>query len=363
MAGPEDQGGEKEFDPSQRRLDQAREQGDVIRSEDIQAALSLGGLLLAAALFGGWAVHQSGTAGMALLSRVDGLSGHPAGGAGPQVAGALARMAGPWMALMLLPGALVILWLLASRALVFAPSKLAFKASRISILSNAGQKFGRAGLVDFAKKALKMVAYALALAWYLRRGAEELFLAAGMEAGPVTWLMLRQMAGLLAIFLALTAAFGLADYLWQRTEFLRRNRMTRKEMTDELKENEGDPHMKADRRRRGQEIATRKMLVEVPKADVVIVNPTHYAVALKWDRGQGRAPVCVAKGVDEIAARIRSLAQEHGVPVRSDPPTARALHAALEPGQEIRPEHYAAVAAAIRFAEALRKRARRSVLR
>jgi flagellar biosynthetic protein FlhB len=95
------------------------------------------------------------------------------------------------------------------------------------------------------------------------------------------------------------------------------------------------------------------MLAKVPEADVVLVNPTHYAVALKWDRGSGRAPVCVAKGVDEVALAIRARAQTAGVPVRSDPPTARALHATLELGDEIRPEHYKAVAAAIRFADRL----------
>ena len=117
--------------------------------------------------------------------------------------------------------------------------------------------------------------------------------------------------------------------------------------------------MKADRRRRAQEIATNRMLVDVPKADVVIVNPTHYAVALIWSRGKGSVPRCVAKGTDEIAARIRERAQAAGVPIRRDPPTARALFATVEVGRDIRPEHYAAVAAAIRFSDAMRKKARR----
>jgi flagellar biosynthetic protein FlhB len=99
------------------------------------------------------------------------------------------------------------------------------------------------------------------------------------------------------------------------------------------------------------------MLADVPDADVVIVNPLHYAVALKWNRGGGGAPVCVAKGVDEIAFRIREVAAEAGVPVRRDPPTARALFAVVEIGEEIRIEHYKAVAAAIRFAEEMRKKA------
>lgn len=361
MAGPEDEG-EKEFEPTQRRLDQARAEGDVIRSEDIQAALSLAGLLLAMAILGGWAIHLAGGAGMALLQGAGRLSG-PGSGAGPEIAGAALRMAGPPLLVLAGPGLLVLAWLVASRGLVLAPAKLAMKGSRISILANAQQKFGRGGRVDFARRGAKMLAFGAALAWYLKGSAGALLLAAGLAPGQVVLLMVKQVLGLMLLFLALLAGFGLADYLWQRAEFLRRLRMTRKELLDEMKDSEGDPHIKADRRRRAQEIATRKMLVEVPKADIVLVNPTHYAVALKWHRARGRAPVCVAKGVGEIALRIRALAQESGVPVRSDPATARALHASLEIGDEVRPEHYAAVAAAIRFADGLRKRARRSVLR
>ena len=106
------------------------------------------------------------------------------------------------------------------------------------------------------------------------------------------------------------------------------------------------------------EISQNQMMPEVPKADVVIVNPTHYAVALKWSRSPGEAPVCVAKGVDEIAHAIRKAASEAGVPIHSDPPTARALHATVEIGAEIPVEQYRAVAAAIRFAQAMRERAR-----
>jgi flagellar biosynthetic protein FlhB len=128
---------------------------------------------------------------------------------------------------------------------------------------------------------------------------------------------------------------------------------------DEFKESEGDPHFKAARRQRAQEVATNRMLVDVARADVVVVNPTHYAVALRWDRGKGGAPVCVAKGVDEIARAIRERAAEHGIPIHSDPPTARAMFASVELGQEIRAEHFRAVAAAIRFADAMRRKARR----
>jgi len=145
--------------------------------------------------------------------------------------------------------------------------------------------------------------------------------------------------------------------MWQLFQHQRRNRMSRQELVDENKDSEGDPHTKLQRRQRGQAIAMNQMLTDVGRADVIVVNPTHYAVALKWQRGDRTAPICVAKGVDEIAARIREAGAAAGVPIHSDPPTARALHATVELGAPIRPEHYSAVAAAIRFAEAMRKRA------
>ena len=101
-----------------------------------------------------------------------------------------------------------------------------------------------------------------------------------------------------------------------------------------------------------------QMLQDVARADVIVVNPTHYAVALKWQRGDKSAPICLAKGVDVVAARIREKAAEAGVPIHRDPPTARAIYATVEVGHAIRPEHFKSVAAAIRFAEAMRKRAK-----
>lgn len=350
----------KEFDPSQRRLQQAREEGDLVRSEELQAAAASAGFLVALLAAGGWAVARSGEAGMAFLARSDrfSLAGDRAG---ETIWPGLAAMAAPAFVLLVVPAVAVLAWLIGSQSLVAAPSKLAMKGSRVSILSNAKQKFGREGLVDFAKRAVKMLAIGAVLALYLRSKSDLLFSTARMDAGQISLILVDVMIGFLLMGLLLTLGFGVLDYVIQRMNFLRRNRMTRKEMTDEMKESEGDPHFKADRRRRAQEIANRRMLTEVPTADVVIVNPTHYAVALKWDRKKGRAPICVAKGVDEIAARIRERAQESGVPIRRDPPTARAIFAAVDLGEEIRQEHYAAVAAAIRFADAMRKRARKGL--
>lgn len=177
--------------------------------------------------------------------------------------------------------------------------------------------------------------------------------------GPASMTLANLVIGFLSLVLVVSLVVGLIDIVWQRQEHLRKNRMSRKEVTDEAKQQDGDPHVKNQRRQRGYEIAMNQMLADVPEADVVIVNPTHYAVALKWTRKPGAAPACVAKGVDEIAARIREVAAKEGVPIHSDPPTARALHATVEIGQEIHPDQYRAVAAAIRFAEAMRARARK----
>jgi flagellar biosynthetic protein FlhB len=160
--------------------------------------------------------------------------------------------------------------------------------------------------------------------------------------------------------LVIVAIIAAVDFFWQRFDHNRKLRMTYQELKDESKQSEGDPHMKAQRRQRAQEIAQNQMLLAVPKADVLIVNPTHYTVALKWDRAPGKAPVCLAKGVDEIAARIREIARREGIPVHEDPPTARSIHALVEVGRQIPPDQYRAVAAAILFADQMRRKARRS---
>ncbi len=150
----------------------------------------------------------------------------------------------------------------------------------------------------------------------------------------------------------------MVDAIFQHDEHRRKNMMSRKEIQDETKDAEGDPHMKGKRRQKAMEIATGQMMAAVPEASVVIVNPTHYAVALKWDGGAGTAPICVAKGVDEVAATIRRIANENAIPIHSDPPTARALYATIGIGDEVEEEYYAPVAAAIRFADDMRERAK-----
>ncbi len=346
MSGAEE--GERSHAPTERRLAEARERGEIARSADLTTAAAWGGFLLVAATLGPAALTRAGQAGAALLAGADRLAPDLLAAPAPRAAGLAMAFGAAILPLFAAPAAAALLALAVQRALIFTPSRLKPKLSRISPLAMLGQKFGPDGLFDFARSTAKLALFAGALGlWLLRRG--DLLL--GM-------MHLGEAPRFLGVVVLIAAVIGVADWLWQMLSLRRRLRMTRQELVEEHRNAEGDGHVKAARRARAQEIATNRMLRDVPRADVVIVNPTHYAVALKWTRGSGRAPVVVAKGADEIAARIRALALGAGVPIHSDPPTARLLHAALRVGQEIRPEHYRAVAAAIRFAEAMRRRAR-----
>lgn len=355
----EDDGGDKSHEASQRKLDEARKKGEIPRSPDMLTAATYLGMLLTGLALGGGSVIRFGDALLPLVAQPDRLAPlffgdmarAPTGG----LLAAVLKPVLPWLAV---PALMVLLTLFASRTLLFTSSKLAFKFNRLSPVENAKNKFGRRGLFEFAKSFAKLVLYSVLLGLFLASRLDEIAGIGRASAREAAALMGTLMLRLLGIAALVAIALGAIDYLWQRAEHLRRNRMSQKELRDEYKEAEGDPMFRQHRRARAQEIAMSRMMADVPEADVVIVNPTHYAVALRWSRLPGEAPVCVAKGVDEIARRIREIAAEAEVPIQSDPPTARALYATTEIGEQIAPDHFRPVAAAIRFAEEMRRKMR-----
>lgn len=357
MSGPDDDG-EKSHAPSQRRLDEARRRGEIPVSADLLSAAALAGVLAAGMIFGPEAVDRAGRAGRSLVEGAERLA--PALLTAPEapMAGVGLALIGPATPFFALPVLFVLLAGLLQRAFVLSPEKIRPRLSRISPLAGARQRFGPDGLFNFAKSALKLGVISVILAAYVAAEGEEILSSLRLSPAESAILMLRLMAGFLLLSLLFSVIVGGADYGWQLYRHLVRNRMSRQEVMEEMKDSEGDPQVKGRRRQRGQEIAMNRMLADVAGADVVIVNPTHYAVALKWKRGDRSAPVCLAKGVDEVAARIRERAATHGVPLHRDPPTARALHATVEVGHPVLPEHYRAVAAAIRFAESMRRKAK-----
>jgi flagellar biosynthetic protein FlhB len=351
--------GDKPFEPTQSKLEKARREGDLARSNDIIAAGSYAGFLLAflfaltgslsdLASYLAWFIEQPDRIAPLLFegSYASGL---------PGMTTHLVALLSPWF---LLPAGMALLVILARRHFVITPAHAKPKLSRISPIAVAKQKFGATGLFEFAKGFVKLLIFAVVLWFFMETQIDDITATLWTEPRVTLGFLGKLITAFLITVLVIAVLIGLLDMLWQQHEYMSRNRMSYKDMQDETKESEGDPYQKQQRRQRGMELAANKMLLDVPKADVVIVNPTHYAVALRWSRKKGEAPVCVAKGVDAVAAQIRAIAAENGVPLHSDPPAARALHATTKIGAQISPDHYKAAAAAIRFAETLKRKAR-----
>ena len=343
--------GDKSFDATPERLRKARQEGDLPTSPEVTSLAASLGIWLGLAVMGA-----------GVLPALDALSGafvRPEALSAALLAGesvGLTRAGAGLILPLVLPGAaLVVAGLAAQRAVSFAPKKLKPKLDRIDPVKGLSRRYGPQGLAEFARAAVKLVGVATLGALYLwgRRDAYGGMIALPPEALPAA--MRAEGLRVLGLGLLVMLLAAAIDLPWRRAQHARRLRMTRQEVQDENKENEGDPTLKQSRRRRAQEVAKNQMLRDAGEATVVIVNPTHYAVALKWSRGDEAVPVCVAKGTDHLALAIRARAAGAGVPVREDPPTARALHASVEVGEPIKQEHYAAVAAAIRFADRVRR--------
>ena len=232
---------------------------------------------------------------LALFRDADLLTGYVLAPGGVAVAGSLlSRALAPVSILFLLLFLAAFLSLFAQRVFVVAPEKLQPKLNRISPISQAKNKFGINGLVEFAKTTLKMSLVAVVVLMVLYGERERIVAAIYLSPGEIGAEITRLILLLLASVAAIAVVIAVPDYLWQRFSHMKKLRMSHEEMREEVKQTEGDPHLKSERRQRGQEIAANRMLLDVPKADVIIVNPTHYAVALKWNRFKGSAPVCVA---------------------------------------------------------------------
>lgn len=333
--------------PSQRRLEEARAKGQLVVSREVGSLM----LLAAAGLLAGTAAGPAqGLAGIgrALLAQATRLDLDK-----PllvellwALAGQLGRvLALPLLVLMAAPVAAAVL----QNAVVWTAEPLRPKLERISPLAGARRLFSLRSLLELAKSLAKVALVGGALGLLLWPEAPAMVAAARLEIGP----LLGYLADLLTrtlMVLALAAALVAAiDYAHQRLEFLRQMRMSRQELQDELKQSDGDPHTKQRQRGLRLERARRRMIADVPRATVVITNPTHYAVALRYVQGETAAPQVLAKGVDSLALKIRQIAAANGVPVIENAPLARALHAGCDIGDMIPPAHYQAVAEIISY--------------
>ena len=347
--------GEKTHDPTDKKLDDARKKGEVASAPEMRHASMFLAAVVVMGGMGAWTVSRMLTIFVGLWGGADDLD---LGGSGLSFATLIMGQAGlalgPLMA-MLLFFALLTLFLQGRPSLALARLKL--KWSKLSPLSGVKRMFGKQGLVEFAKTLAKfglVTGVALIVVWPHARGIETLVGVPAHAVGKTAAELVFRMVMAAAI---LVAGLALIDFVYQRRAFIKKMRMSLKEIKDEHKDAEGDPLIKAKVRAIGMERAKRRMMTKVPQASVVIVNPTHYAVALQYDHGAMAAPVVVAKGVDAVALKIREIATQNGVPIIEKPPLARALHASAKLDQPIPAEHYLAVAEIISYVMKLARKA------
>lgn len=348
----------KTEDATPRKLEEARKKGDVAKSPDVAAALSLAAAAAVLLAGGGWFSTRIAEQLTPFLAQPHAMIGGLEAGAGVEIAMRAVWAAAPFLAALMFA---VILGgvggNLAQSGLIFTVEKIKPKWSKVNPLEGFKRIFGPDGLVQFLKTFIKLVAIGAVCWWVLKPHTRELENLAAMSPAAILPfardLALALMMSAL-VFLALTAG---ADYLWQRMRFAKRMRMTKEELKEDFKQSEGDPHVKAKLRQIRMQRGRQRMMQAVPEATVIVTNPTHYSVALRYepDKGDG-APVCVAKGVDALALRIREVAREHDVPIVENVPLARALYAAVEVDDIIPREHFEAAAKIIGFVMQQRKR-------
>ena len=239
--------------------------------------------------------------------------------------------------------------------LLFTLEPLTPKLSKVSPLAGLKRIFSVEGAVNGLKGVVKIVVVGIAMAMALRPEMRRLDTIVATDTVGLMAVIRDAAVKMMAAVLIVMAFVAGLDYFFQYRRWIKRLRMTREEMKEEYKQTEGSPEIKGKIRQMRQARARKRMMAAVPKATVVVTNPTHYAVALKYDEGM-RAPQVVAKGVDDVALRIRAVATANEVPIVENPPLARALHAAVEIDKEVPEEHYRAVAEVIGFVMRLRQK-------
>ncbi|ABS64184.1 flagellar biosynthetic protein FlhB [Parvibaculum lavamentivorans DS-1] len=338
---------EKTEEPTHRKLEEAHKKGDLVKSQEVSTwfvmiggatAIALMAPSTASSLMGSLTVFlaQPETIPMDAehLRRIWLNVG----------SSAFMSMIGP---LAVLVGAALVGHLI-QHAPVFTAENMKPKLSKISPKEGLQRLFGPKSLMNLAKGILKLTIVGSVSVLIIWPERDRLALMMTWEIAQllplVQMLALKMFAGVIAVMTVVAAL----DYLFERMQWMKKQRMSIQEVKDEYKQMEGDPTVKAKLRQIRAERGRKRMMAAVPTATVIITNPTHYAVALKYEQGMG-APVVVAKGVDAVAFRIREVGQEHEVPIIENPPLARALHATVDIDQEIQPEHYKAVAEVIGY--------------
>jgi flagellar biosynthesis protein FlhB len=344
---------DKTEDPTQKRLDDAHDRGDVAKSQEINTWFVISGATLVLSTFSGsigggimmplrnliansWMIKSDGAALLELARSLEYVMIAALGV--PLLLLALAAIAGN----------------LIQHRLVWSAEVLKPKFSKISPGAGVKRIFGKQAAANFGKGLFKLVALGAvmtAILWPERHRLESFM---HFDPAMILDVTANLTVHLMGAVVAMLAVVALADYLFQYRQWFERQKMSLQEMKEEFKQSEGDPHIKGRLRQLRAARMKKRMMAAVPKASVIITNPTHYSVALSYQRGMS-APVCLAKGANDIALKIREVAKAHDIPIVENVPLARALYATVEVDDEIPVEHYHAVAEIIGYVMGLRR--------
>lgn len=344
---------EKTEDPSEKKLQDAHKRGDVAKSQELTTWFMMLGTAL---IFSLMAPITVGSLTGMLRNVMANADQYEIGESG--FAGFWNELAGTVLLVALVPLLILAGFALAANLVQHAPvwslDPLKPKFSKVSPLAGAKRLFSKDALVNFAKGLAKLSIVSIIM--FLVMWPERDRLDTLVTADPATLMLTFQEMGIkiiLATLAVITVVAGL-DFMYQRNKWFEKQKMTIKEVRDEYKQMEGDPKVKAKLRQIRSERGRQRMMQNIPDASVIITNPTHYAVALKYEKGMP-APICLAKGVDKVALKIRELATEHDIPIVENPPLARALHATVDIEDPIPSEHFKAVAEVIGYVMQLRR--------
>jgi flagellar biosynthetic protein FlhB len=347
---------EKTEDPSQRKLEEARKKGDVAKSQELTTWFMTLGSTLLFALMAPIVASQLVIPLRQVMDQAGDIDLM-----GPGFANFVNGLAFSIVGVAILPLVFLAVFAIAGNLVQHAPllsiDPIKPKWSRVSPLAGAKRLFSSEALVNFVKGLLKISVVSIALFAALWPEIDRLESMISSDLGLLLPIFLELALKVFGVAIAIVTVIAAADYVYQRYKYWERQKMTVKEVKDEYKQMEGDPHIKQRIRQIRNEKARQRMMQAVPQATVVITNPTHYAVALKYERGM-KAPVCLAKGVDAVALRIRKLADEHSIPIVENPPLARALFASVDIDEAIPADHFKAVAEVIGYVLKLNGRRR-----
>ena len=337
----------KTEEPSGKRLSDARASGDVPKSPDVAPLFALATASAVTLIYGGQIARSIAEQLLPFIAHPDTID--LTGNGGQMVYLLALKACMPVLVVLLATAVAGAVGHIAQQGFIWAPSKLSPDLAKLSPMKGIERLFGLDGLMQSLKSMLKLAAVCVITWMIVAPKVGELRMMSGLNVAailPVTIDLLRQL--IIAVIIFLSALAGI-DWFWQRQRFMTRMRMTKEEVKQEAKDSDGDPHVKARRRQIQFERAKRRMMQNVPNATVVVMNPTHYAVALRYVQGETAAPICVAKGMDAVALKIREIAEKAGVAVIEDAPLARALYATVEVDEAIPREHFEAVAKVIGF--------------